>query len=114
MCQGSVRPHICTSEADIRAGLPALNRGSMSTETIERPDTKPQTGSGSGEDHIKAHYILPPVVGMSPQAWVTEATMLGIEVTAICGYRWVPTRDASRHGICKACSQIAAQRIVGS
>lgn len=34
----------------------------------------------------------------------------GREVTALCGYKWVPTRDPKKFPICEAC-QIEAIRI---
>lgn len=34
----------------------------------------------------------------------------GREVTALCGYRWVPTRDPKKFPICEAC-QIEAIRM---
>lgn len=37
---------------------------------------------------------------------ITEAIVLGIEVTALCGYRWIPCRDDEERPACKACLSI--------
>lgn len=37
---------------------------------------------------------------------VTEARILGIEMTALCGFKWIPCRDPEPLPMCQACSKI--------
>lgn len=51
-----------------------------------------------------AHIVWP-----KGQARVTEARIMGTEVEALCGYRWVPYRDAAGMPVCRACRRIYEQ-----
>jgi hypothetical protein len=39
---------------------------------------------------------------------VTEARVLGIEMVALCGYKWIPSKDPEPLPMCQACSKIMA------
>lgn len=39
-------------------------------------------------------------------AVVTEARVMGLPVVALCGWRWVPSRDPERHPLCEKCAAI--------
>lgn len=39
---------------------------------------------------------------------VTEAIVLGIELVALCGYKWIPGRDPDPLPMCVPCSKILA------
>lgn len=67
----------------------------MTTETILSPAT-PQTGAGKP---AKAH--------IAPAGDVTEAYVTGREITALCGYKWVPSRDPAGLPVCPDCKAIA-------
>lgn len=43
----------------------------------------------------------------STEAWITEARVFGLTVTALCGHQWVPTRDPLRYPICPECVEAA-------
>ena len=43
----------------------------------------------------------------STAAWLTEARIYGLPVTALCGKTWVPERDPKRYPICTACTDAA-------
>lgn len=45
------------------------------------------------------------------EAWVAEATAHGLELTALCGYVWVPKSDPVRHPVCQPCLDIAQIRL---
>lgn len=62
------------------------------------------------DDSALTHIVNCPHDKESTEAWLTEARVFGLEVTALCGYRWVPTRDPMKHPICGAC--IAAANII--
>ena len=52
-------------------------------------------------DHL-AHIVWTPK-GVSAQAVVDAARAQGTPVTALCGHRWVPSRNPDDHPVCKAC-----------
>jgi hypothetical protein len=47
----------------------------------------------------------------SAEAWVAEAYEHGLELTALCGYRWVPESEPTRHPLCATCLDIANIRV---
>lgn len=53
------------------------------------------------------HIVNCPDDKDNTEAWITEARVFGLEVTALCGHRWVPTRDPIRHPICPECVDAA-------
>lgn len=77
------------------------------TKTLERTDVRPQTegGGGIGGEH-RSHIVKRPADRSSASAWVTEASVMGYEVEAICGHRWIPGRDPERHPVCEACRDL--------
>jgi len=63
----------------------------------EDVDVRPTTDDG---DHERfAHVVI-------PKSKVTEAYITGTPVTALCGKRWVPTRDPGRYPVCPTCKEI--------
>lgn len=53
-------------------------------------------------DHDKfAHY--------AKASDVTKAFVMGIPIVALCGKKWVPTRDGSKFPMCPTCKEIFAQ-----
>ena len=53
-------------------------------------------------DHDKfAHY--------ANASDVTKAFVMGTKVTALCGKRWVPTRDGASFPVCHTCKEIFNQ-----
>lgn len=56
-----------------------------------------------------AHYLNCPDDKESTEAWITEARVFGLEVTALCGYRWVPQDDPASKKICRPCVDEAAR-----
>lgn len=51
-------------------------------------------------DHEKFAHVV------APASAVTEAYITGAEVTALCGKRWVPTRDPGKFPTCPTCKEI--------
>lgn len=63
----------------------------------ERTEIDPTLEDG---DHERfAHVVV-------PASAVTEAYVTGEAVTALCGKRWVPTRDPGRYPVCPTCKEI--------
>lgn len=67
-------------------------------ETEER--TTPVHGEG-----IVSH-IVKPQGKKTASAIVTEARVMGIEVEALCGHRWVPSRNPKDYPVCSKCREI--------
>jgi hypothetical protein len=68
-----------------------------------RPDVRLDDGSG---DHERfAHYV--------PKADIVRSAVTGEAVIALCGKKWVPTRDPERFPVCPECKAIFAARAGG-
>ncbi|MPZ87183.1 MAG: DUF3039 domain-containing protein [Nitriliruptorales bacterium] len=52
-----------------------------------------------------AHIIAHPERGRAA-ALITEAQVTGTPVEALCGKKWVPSRDPKRFPICPECKEI--------
>lgn len=72
----------------------------MSTQTIERVEIDPTTGKG------RVAHIVKQTSDKTAQALVMEARIEGTEVEALCGHRWVPSRDAKQYPLCDRCKDI--------
>lgn len=75
----------------------------MSTDVLERPDTRTTT---SDDDPIIAHIV-------HGKDRVTEAIVMGTPVTALCGKTWVPHRDPKNKPLCPECKDVA-EALTGS
>ena len=34
---------------------------------------------------------------------IADAIIFGTEITALCGYRWIPTKDPDKYPLCQSC-----------
>ena len=48
--------------------------------------------------------------GVGDEADIARALVTGEAITALCGKRWVPSRDPERYPICPTCKEIFAAR----
>jgi len=64
------------------------------TDLLTRPEVEDDEGS---HDRF-AHYIK--------KEKVVESAMTGKAVRALCGKKWVPSRDPEKYPICPACKAI--------
>ena len=81
--------------------VPIRHHGVMS-ETVTHEVVDPLLRETDAGDHDRfAHYVL----GRNASALVTQAMVMGTPVEALCGKRWVPSRDASRYPICPECKE---------
>lgn len=64
------------------------------TDLLTRPEVEDDEGS---HDRF-AHYIK--------KEKVVESAMTGKAVRALCGKKWVPSRDPEKYPICPACKEI--------
>ncbi len=42
----------------------------------------------------------------APKAKIMEALVTGIPIIALCGKKWVPTRDPEKFPVCPTCKEI--------
>ena len=69
------------------------------TLTTGRTDLRPQPLETQHGDHERfAHY--------ADRDKITEATVLGTPVVALCGKVWVPSRDPSKFPVCPECQRL--------
>ena len=73
----------------------------------------------SKDSNRLTHIVNPPGnlhiwrIGMTAQDVVNAARLLGKEVSALCGYRWVPAHDPELFDVCPACMTKAGFLISG-
>ncbi|MEE8601051.1 DUF3039 domain-containing protein [Euzebya tangerina] len=61
-------------------------------------------------DHDRfAHYVF----GRNPRAKVTKAMVTGTPIRALCGKKWVPSRDGSKFPVCPDCIKIKNRMMRG-
>jgi hypothetical protein len=68
---------------------------------IEEADPRLEDSDPGDHDRF-AHYI----VGRNPKSKITDAMVNGKPLRALCGKKWVPSRDASRYPVCPDCQAI--------
>lgn len=62
---------------------------------------RPDTDDG---DHDRfAHYCR--------KGDIARALVTGEAITALCGKRWVPSRDPERYPVCPTCAELKAQGV---
>lgn len=65
-----------------------------------------------GKNH-KTHIVNPPnnthiwKPGMTAQDIVLIARLQNLEVTALCGYTWVPKANPEKYDVCEECMKLA-------
>ena len=64
------------------------------TQTIERPVEQEDDG---GHDRF-AHYVK--------KNQIVESAVTGKAIEALCGKKWIPSRDPSKYPICPICKEI--------
>jgi hypothetical protein len=67
----------------------------MSTDLLEKPDLDTEAGN----EEPFAHY--------AESASVTEGYIMGTPVIALCGMKFVPSRDPLKLRVCPICKEIA-------
>lgn len=71
----------------------------MSTELDERTYTDEKLDVSDGGDHdMFSHY--------AKKAEITDASVFGRPVIALCGKKWVPGRDPQKFKVCPECKEI--------
>lgn len=74
----------------------------MTTVTITEQELK--LSDDTDDPDQVAHFVdQRPVEQGGKGQDIAIAMILGIEVEALCGYRWVPYRDPTGKPVCKSC-----------
>lgn len=58
----------------------------------------------TGEPRVA--HIVKSTPGANAAAVVLEARIYGTAVEALCGHRWIPSRDPLKLPVCEACKEI--------
>lgn len=80
----------------------------------QRPDVaeRPGTTPTDGEDRERfSHIVFTP--GRKAEAVVLEARVTGTPITALCGKRWIPSRDPQKFPLCPTCKEIRDRATAG-
>ena len=64
----------------------------------ERTETTPVTQDSDGGHDLFSHYIK--------KEKIVESAVTGKAVKALCGKKWVPSRDPSKYPVCPTCKDI--------
>ena len=75
----------------------AAHPSTSPTPTIT-PDTTVRPSTGDGDHDRFAHICR--------KEDVTRAYITGEAIEALCGKKWVPTRDPSRYPVCPTCKEL--------
>jgi hypothetical protein len=81
-----------------------VDSGTVSTEvqpkqgTTEETGVRPDLSTGDGDHERFAHYVL--------KDKIVDSAVLGTPVVALCGKKWVPSRDPKRFPVCPDCKRI--------
>ena len=67
------------------------------TDLLTRPDL--EEDDGGGHDRF-SHYVK--------KEKITESAVTGKAVRALCGKKWIPSRDPEKYPICPTCKEIYA------
>lgn len=67
----------------------------VTEERVQTSDNKPES----------AHYVLAPDDTETNHAYVMRARFEGFPVTALCGYTWVPNKQATGLPVCSECQE---------
>jgi len=70
------------------------------TQTIEREQTQDYRYEEGDRDRF-SHYVA--------KDKLTEAMVMGNAVIALCGKKWIPSRDPERFPVCPTCKEIWQQ-----
>ncbi len=77
---------------------PILSTDTQVDEKIDRSEKAVSPSGGNGDHDRFAHYVN--------KVQLTKSAVTGKAVTALCGKRWVPTRDAQKYPVCPTCRDI--------
>ena len=85
------------------------------SSTTEVPDELSHFDEALRKTHVVDCMSNPHVwdgsLEMTSEDVVAYAREHGIEIVALCGYKWVPSRDPQKYDACSHCMEIARELI---
>ena len=78
----------------------------MSTATLEYVETRTTDIPGDAS-HIV--MVPPSEKDETPQAYVLRARVEGFPIVALCGYTWIPSKNALPLPVCSGCLDVYQQ-----
>jgi len=80
-------------------GEPGLAQPGLGTDLLEKVREDERLTPNDNGDHERfAHYVR--------KEKITESMVTGKPVTALCGKKWVPSRDPEKFPVCPTCKEI--------
>ncbi len=70
----------------------------VTNKVLPESDTRPELSHGDGDSERFAHYVK--------KDGIVDSAVTGQELEALCGKKWVPTRDPQRYPVCPTCKEI--------
>ena len=70
--------------------------------TTTGTDVRPVLDEGDAGDHDRFSHIV-------RKSLLTRAMVEGTPLVALCGKKWVPSRDPQRYPVCPTCLELFAQ-----
>jgi len=113
--RGMNSPHV---SGELRMGLFSRGKSAFDPSTIDDIDaiggtdtlidtrTRSQEDLEPGDHERFAHYVR--------KEKIVESAVSGKPVTALCGKKWIPSRDPNKFPICPTCKEIHAGLRKGS
>ncbi len=86
---------------DLDPAAPRLSEPMTSPTPTITPDTTVDPTTGDGDHDRFAHICR--------KEDVARAYVTGEAIEALCGKKWVPTRDPDRYPVCPACKEAMGQ-----
>ena len=77
-----------------------LTKGTVETESSTDLLTRPVLEEDDGGHDRFAHYVK--------KEKILESAVTGKAVRALCGKKWIPSRDPEKYPICPTCKEIHA------
>ena len=85
---------------ELKQVMGLFGRGKPSSDGDTLIDTRTQEQLDSGDHERFSHYVR--------KEKIVESAVSGKPVTALCGKRWIPSRDPNKFPICPTCKEIHA------
>jgi hypothetical protein len=76
----------------------AMGLFSRSTDSDTLVEPRTSHGGGDGDHERFSHYVA--------KGKIVESAVTGKAVKALCGKKWIPSRDPEKYPICPACKEI--------
>jgi hypothetical protein len=80
--------------------MTSVDAPTVQPATTPSEDTRVRPDTGDGDHDRFAHYVR--------KSELMNAYVEGQAITALCGKKWIPSRDPEKYPICPSCKEIRA------